>query len=491
MERGRFFEINGSNITLAINSVIGLKNDKNLVEQVSTLVATTREHAKHIAQIKVDYDILWKANENLSNDIKNLQHENEILKQKDEKLGQNYENLMSENKRLRHDYENLQAQNMRLSQNYENLRKNTEHLKSFNQGYLNDRYDSYRNLTDGRLQYLETITLQITPRTCQTLADMGVKQTGTYFVDPDGVLRGDPPIQVLCDMETALSSGDTHNAWWKDRHGNPQYYWDGSNAGRHVCNCGLSKKCIHRSSSCNCDAEAPQWESDTGTIRNRTALPITELRFGGLQFDGQKASHNLGGLVCRGKAPSPDNPAESCSSLRQAGNAETGYHLITNKKGRLDVVLCRMDLEETDPKFQMGTSARIAREVVYFDVYDAAGKAGGVIHFSGTEVNIGGGMNPSSGVFTAPLDGIYVFHFHTWTHSTVLMLYFRKNGDQKAHIYSHDYSNGAYDVHEQMPGQTFMLHLLKGDTLDVYLDNGLLRAKTLDNKETRPRNYYD
>ena len=43
------------------------------------------------------------------------------------------------------------------------------------------------------------------PPTCQTLADLGVNHTGTYFVDPDGVFRGDPPIEVLCDMSTGES----------------------------------------------------------------------------------------------------------------------------------------------------------------------------------------------------------------------------------------------------------------------------------------------
>ncbi|CAG0894611.1 unnamed protein product [Darwinula stevensoni] len=159
---------------------------------------------------------------------------------------------------------------------------------------------------------------------------------------------------------TALTTADTHYSWWVDRHGQPQYYWDGSHAGEHVCNCGLTSDCIDPIMMCNCDAKAPQWESDAGIITNRTALPIIELRLGGLRFKGQKANYTLGGLVCRAKVPPPNNPAESCSSLRRAGNDHPGYYLINSKKGRLDVVMCRMDLEETDPEFQVETSARIA-----------------------------------------------------------------------------------------------------------------------------------
>ncbi|CAG0885544.1 unnamed protein product [Darwinula stevensoni] len=168
---------------------------------------------------------------------------------------------------------------------------------------------------------------------------------------------------------TALRVNDIDYAWWTDRHGDPQYYWVGSHAAEHVCSCGLSDNCIDDTYSCNCDAEAPQWELDDGAITNGTALPITQLRFGGLQFDAQKANHTLGRLVCRGKAASPDSPAESCSSLRKAGHTHSGYYVINTKEGRLDVVFCRMDLRDTDADFQQDTGARIAEESVYFNVY--------------------------------------------------------------------------------------------------------------------------
>ena len=40
-----------------------------------------------------------------------------------------------------------------------------------------------------------------------------------------------------------------------------------------------------------------------------------------------------------------------------------------------------MDLEETDSKCQVVTNARIAEEVVYFDVEGPSGSLGIVIHF--------------------------------------------------------------------------------------------------------------
>ena len=40
---------------------------------------------------------------------------------------------------------------------------------------------------------------------------------------------------------------------------------------------------------------------DEGYIDNSTALPITELRFGGLHYNDQSGFHTLGKLTCQGK----------------------------------------------------------------------------------------------------------------------------------------------------------------------------------------------
>ncbi|CAG0904618.1 unnamed protein product [Darwinula stevensoni] len=105
---------------------------------------------------------------------------------------------------MKHDFENMKKATGKLSTDYENLRKEHENLKSSFQEHLQekDELKLQLNTTRERLQYLEAISLQITPRTCQTLADLGVTRTGEYLVDPDGALIGDAPIKVLCDMET-------------------------------------------------------------------------------------------------------------------------------------------------------------------------------------------------------------------------------------------------------------------------------------------------
>ncbi|CAG0889755.1 unnamed protein product [Darwinula stevensoni] len=346
-------------------SLRGLGNfGSSLEDTVLFLSLKSQEHAKKFAQLKDDYEQMRNDKESLREDYK--------------KLEQGYESMRQAN-------ENLSSNCEKLSSNFDNMRKEKENLKSSLQESIRESEKLKLQLStmEGRLQYLEAINLQITPRTCQTIADLGVKRTGKYFVDPDGVLFGNAPIQVLCDMETgrtphalstmfrldpvstivlhdsmgstvidncadpgcysrrinygspikqmtalidqsdsceqqirydcfsaALITGDTQYGWWVDRHGQRQYYWHGSRSGEHVCKCGISRDCIDSSLPCNCDAGAPQWESDVGAITNKTALPVTELRFGGLRFGSQKANYTLGGLTCRSKSSSASNPAE-------------------------------------------------------------------------------------------------------------------------------------------------------------------------------------
>ncbi|CAG0886206.1 unnamed protein product [Darwinula stevensoni] len=474
----------------------------DLEKNLSALTETTREHAERIAQLALSNEDLRKANEDLRKDNEDLKLSNEDLKLSNEDL----------QSRLR------------------------EFQRDRNETKLR------RDEVEGRLQFLEGInTLQNTPRTCQSLADLGVTTTGIYSVDPDGVLVGDPPIKVFCDMETdpvstivlhdamdedavvdrcdrpgcfgrnvtynasmtqmvalidrsqscdqkirygclsaALSTGGaTQYAWWVDRHGQPQYYWHGWNATEHTCACGLTESCIDNNLLCNCDAEAPQWESDSGTITNETALPITQLRFGGLQFEGQRANFTLGGLVCRGEASSgkavqggvsrAEHPAESCSTLRRAGNGHTGFHLV-ERNGRLDVVRCRMDLSETDPEFQVETGVRIAEHPVYFNAYRKnSWSQTGKISFEGTELNVGNATDPSSGVFTAPADGIYEFRYHFRnSHHYQSEVVLRRNEQIQERLYT---SGGSNTI-----GGSYLLELKRGDKVDLYLSSGAIQS---------------
>ena len=53
--------------------------------------------------------------------------------------------------------------------------------------------------------------------------------------------------------------------------------------------------------TCNCDANLPIAQTDTGTITNSSALPVVKLFFGGLDYELQLATFKLGRLKCYGK----------------------------------------------------------------------------------------------------------------------------------------------------------------------------------------------
>ena len=110
-----------------------------------------------------------------------------------------------------------------------------------------------------------------------------------------------------------------------------KYIYLGNNNGNHVCACHYSQEgCIEQetlNTTCNCDAKIPAELFDQGIITNASALPITELRFGGLAYDSQSAFHTLGELMCNGKKVE-EPKATSCASLKRDGYFKSGYYNI-------------------------------------------------------------------------------------------------------------------------------------------------------------------
>merc|ERR1712141_863609 len=104
---------------------------------------------------------------------------------------------------------------------------------------------------------------------------------------------------------SSLQTEGVNYGYWIDKNGEDQIYWTGANYGNHVCSCHFSEEgCVEESTlsnTCNCDSKVPAELFDEGYIDNSTALPITELRFGGLNYDAQSGFHTLGKLTCGGK----------------------------------------------------------------------------------------------------------------------------------------------------------------------------------------------
>jgi len=148
-----------------------------------------------------------------------------------------------------------------------------------------------------------------------------------------------------------LTSEDVDYAYWTDRHGDVYNYYTGQNQGSHVCDCTFAEDgCAEEDTKhnrCNCDANLPVMLKDTGVITNSTALPITQLFFGGLQYEAQQASFQLGRLKCYGEADV--KTGTSCSALKMSGIFNSGHYVIkeegdVNKK----TVYCGMDTSSYD-----------------------------------------------------------------------------------------------------------------------------------------------
>ena len=129
-------------------------------------------------------------------------------------------------------------------------------------------------------------------------------------------------IQYDCTLAPLALDGIDF-AFWEDRTGEINNYFtgiililllqcnhskssisEGSNYGFHVCDCHYETEgCIEeetRYNTCNCDANLPITQTDTGTITNTSALPVIKLFFGGMNYELQYATFKLGRLKCHG-----------------------------------------------------------------------------------------------------------------------------------------------------------------------------------------------
>ena len=205
-------------------------------------------------------------------------------------------------------------------------------------------------------------------RTCSALAKkLPSSRSGLYYLNPKG-LASSPVVQVYCDMTSKSGVGVTvighdsesrtfvkgydppgsykrkinydismeqivvmmsesknceqfikyecyqsvfrfgskgaYFSWWVSRQGSKMNYWGGAAVNSGICSCGMTNSCAG-GLKCNCDKNDDAWREDSGYLTDKTALPVTELRFG--DAAGQKAGldyesgyYTLGKLRCWG-----------------------------------------------------------------------------------------------------------------------------------------------------------------------------------------------
>ena len=70
-----------------------------------------------------------------------------------------------------------------------------------------------------------------------------------------------------------------------------------------MCSCGETNSCLMHNGAeypCNCDAKIPEWANDDGIINAKDILPITEVFYGPLVYETERANFTIGRLKCSG-----------------------------------------------------------------------------------------------------------------------------------------------------------------------------------------------
>ena len=107
-------------------------------------------------------------------------------------------------------------------------------------------------------------------------------------------------IKYECYDSVLLYHGNNYG-WWVSRDGQKMMYWGGATPGSGKCACGMTNSCATKSYRCNCDNNDNTWREDSGLLRDKSTLPVSQLRFGDTG-GGEQGYHILGKFKCYGRA---------------------------------------------------------------------------------------------------------------------------------------------------------------------------------------------
>ncbi|XP_046646959.1 uncharacterized protein LOC124337002 [Daphnia pulicaria] len=351
------------------------------------------------------------------------------------------------------------------------------------------------------------------PRTCREAraADPSLS-SGMYWIDPDGQGVGDDPIYVYCDMakgSTAIPhdsespmdvghcadpgcysrtirynassrqisalaelSAECHQsikydcnfaplelntityAWWNDKNGNAKTFWAGGNTDVHLCQCGLDGNCVDSSTKCNCDSAAPVPLTDEGVITDKEVLPVTRLNYGRTQLETSSGIHQLGRFECTGQVAVTGIPT-SCADLWRRGHTLSGLYSVVGAK-MVERVYCDFTKLPDDAGFQRWIGFEdVKSSPTYFYVKKTSpfNQAGVPVPFEIVELNVGGAMNETTWIFTAPRPGKYFFSasgiafLPSSTSKVALWIRLMKNGNPMSYgLADESNTSGEYET---------------------------------------------
>ena len=105
--------------------------------------------------------------------------------------------------------------------------------------------------------------------------------------------------------------------------------------------------------------------------------------------------------------------ATGCADLKKLGHLKNGFYTVMSlSKKKLLKIYCDFTKETAAAETLIGYNNVKTGTGVYFYVMKSSshGDTNTVINYERELLNIGRHMNMATGVFTAPTDGLYLFH---------------------------------------------------------------------------------
>jgi len=159
---------------------------------------------------------------------------------------------------------------------------------------------------------------------------------------------------------------------------------------------------------------------------------------------------------------------ESCEDLKALGHSLNGFYSVRSNNA-LHSVFCDFSKSTGDSGFQLQVGSMDVKSPVYFYAQRATDYYGdgNPIPFELTRLNVGNGMNISSGIFTVPRDGIYFFSFNGLKSANAIPIYL--NLMVNGYIAGSSFTGATEDYFTVSLSST--LHLTNGDRVYLKLDD--------------------